>query len=66
MAKKKPPRTEKKPHAEKLPAAVELGHRGGVVGGPARARKLSSQVRKKIATDAANARWRGQRKKKAD
>lgn len=66
MAEKKSPRTEKKPHAEKMPAAVELGHLGGQKGGPARARKLSQQQRTRIATEAALARWRGQRRKKGD
>jgi hypothetical protein len=44
----------------KNPAAVELGRRGGLVGGKARAAKLSAKKRKDIAKKAAKARWRGQ------
>ena len=39
------------------PAAVELGRRGGLKGGKARARKLSASKRKEIAAKAAKARW---------
>lgn len=60
---RKPPTTEKKTHPEKMPAAVQLGHLGGVVGGPARARALSQHTRSTIAREAALARWRNQRKK---
>lgn len=42
---------------EKNPAAVALGKLGGLKGGMARARKLSSEKRKEIATNAAKARW---------
>jgi len=42
---------------EKDPLAVELGRRGGLKGGPARAKKLSSERRKEIAKKAAKARW---------
>ena len=42
---------------EKNPAAVALGHLGGLKGGPARAKKLSSKKRKEIARKAANTRW---------
>jgi hypothetical protein len=38
-------------------AAVELGRRGGLVGGKARAKKLSAKKRKEIAQKAAAARW---------
>ncbi len=41
----------------KDPAAVELGRRGGLKGGPARAAKLSSQERSDAARKAASARW---------
>lgn len=47
------PREEK----EKDPAAVELGRRGGNVGGKARAAKLSAEQRSEIAKRAAAARW---------
>ena len=42
---------------EKNPAAVELGRRGGLKGGPARAAKLSAKKRSQIARKAARARW---------
>jgi hypothetical protein len=41
----------------KLPAAVELGRRGGLKGGKARAEKLSTKKRREIAQKAAQARW---------
>lgn len=39
-------------------AAVELGRRGGLVGGAARAKSLSAKRRKEIASKAAKARWK--------
>jgi|WetSurMetagenome_2_1015567.scaffolds.fasta_scaffold09801_10 hypothetical protein len=42
---------------QKNPAAVALGHLGGLKGGPARAKKLSSKKRKAIAKKAARTRW---------
>ena len=42
----------------KDPAAVALGRKGGLKGGRARADSLSPDERKKIASDAANRRWR--------
>lgn len=42
---------------QKNPAAVALGHLGGLKGGPARAKKLSQKKRKAIAQKAAEARW---------
>lgn len=45
------------PAKEKNPAAVALGRLGGLKGGPARAKKLSSKKRKEIAEKAAKARW---------
>ncbi len=53
----KPP--EEKP--EKNPAAVALGRLGGLVGGKARAAKLSVKRRKEIARKAAKARWQSRR-----
>jgi hypothetical protein len=50
------PKTEP-PGAGKLAAAVELGRRGGLVGGKARAKALSPAKRKQIAQRAAAARW---------
>ncbi len=41
----------------KDPAAVALGRKGGVKGGPARARTLSPERRREIAKQAAVARW---------
>jgi hypothetical protein len=48
---------EEIPTREKNPAAVALGTLGGLKGGPARAKKLSSKRRKEIARKAAKARW---------
>jgi hypothetical protein len=42
---------------EKNPAAVVLGHLGGLKGGRARADKLSPEKRREIAQKAAKARW---------
>ncbi len=42
---------------QKNPAAVALGHLGGLKGGPARAKKLSSKRRSEIALKAAKKRW---------
>ena len=49
-----PPEQER----EKNPAAVELGRRGGLKGGKARAEKLSTKKRSEIAKKAAAARWK--------
>jgi hypothetical protein len=46
------------PESEKNPAAVELGRKGGLKGGKARAAKLTSEQRKDSARKAAKARWR--------
>lgn len=43
--------------AAKNPAAVELGRRGGLKGGKARAQKLSASERSEAAKRAALARW---------
>ena len=50
--------TEQKPESDKDPAAVELGRRGGLKGGRARAKKLSKKKRSEIAKKAALARWK--------
>ena len=53
---------ESKPEPEtpaKDPLAVELGRRGGLKGGKARAEKLSPEQRLEIAKKAAAARWGG-------
>jgi hypothetical protein len=42
----------------KDPAAVALGRKGGLKGGPARAKKLSAVQRSKIAKVAATKRWK--------
>ena len=42
----------------KNPAAVALGHLGGLKGGKARTEKLSPERRKEIAQKAAQARWK--------
>jgi hypothetical protein len=43
---------------EKNPAAVALGRLGGLKGGNARAKKLTSEQRSEIARLAAHARWK--------
>lgn len=42
----------------KDPAAVELGRKGGLKGGKARAKKLTAKERSDIAKKAAEARWK--------
>lgn len=42
----------------KDPAAVELGRRGGLKGGKARAKKLTAKQRSEIARKAAATRWK--------
>jgi hypothetical protein len=42
---------------EKNPAAVELGRKGGLKGGRARAAKLTPEQRRAAAKKAAKARW---------
>ncbi len=42
---------------EKNPAAVELGKRGGLKGGKARAAKMTPEARSESARKAAKARW---------
>jgi len=46
---------------KKNPNAVALGRLGGKKGGPARAKKLTSEQRKEIARKAAAARWKKHR-----
>lgn len=45
-------------------AAAMLGRRGGLKGGPARAKKLTRKRRREIATKAINTRWKKARAKK--
>ena len=45
-------------YGDKDPAAVELGRKGGLKGGKARAAKLTSAERREIAKKAAKARWK--------
>lgn len=49
--------TGEEPKTEKDPAAVELGRKGGLKGGKARAEKLTPEQRSEIAKKAAKARW---------
>jgi hypothetical protein len=56
-AKTPPPGTNPKDESDIHDAAVELGRRGGLKGGPARARKLTKDRRVAIAKHAANVRW---------
>jgi hypothetical protein len=48
----------KSPAPQKDPAAVALGRKGGLVGGKARAAKLTPEKRSEIAKKAAAARWK--------
>jgi hypothetical protein len=50
--------SEDKPAQTKDPLAVELGRRGGLKGGVARAQKLSPRKRRQIARKAAQSRWK--------
>lgn len=50
--------TEGEPETGKDPAAVELGRKGGLKGGKARAAKLTAEQRREIAQRAAAARWK--------
>ena len=45
------------PHEGKDPAAVELGRRGGLKGGKARAEKMTPEERSEAARKAARVRW---------
>lgn len=56
------PTPEEEPKDPLRAAAAELGRRGGLKGGKARAEKLTPEERKEIARKAAAARWT----KKAD
>jgi len=49
---------ESDPYEGKNPLAVELGRKGGLKGGRARAKSLTPQRRKEIAKLAAEARWK--------
>jgi hypothetical protein len=51
-----PSRTNK-PKKKKDPAAVSLGRKGGLKGGPARAAKMTAEERAESARQAAKARW---------
>ena len=50
--------TKKATEEDKNPAAVALGRLGGLVGGNARAKKLSAKRKKEIAEKAAKVRWK--------
>jgi len=51
------------PSTDKNPAAVELGRRGGLIGGKARAEALTRKERQAIAAKAALARWKSHKKR---
>lgn len=48
------------PDADKDPAAVALGRKGGLKGGKARAERMTPEQRSESARKAAEARWRSQ------
>ncbi len=50
---------------EKNPAAVELGRRGGLKGGKARAEKMTAEQRSESARKAAKARWEKKRREQS-
>lgn len=50
--------------AEKDPAAVSLGRKGGIKGGPARARSLTQEERRAISQKAAQIRWAKEKKER--
>ena len=50
--------TDAEREKHKNPAAVALGRLGGLIGGKARARKLTAEQRSGIARRAAEARWK--------
>ena len=54
---KGPQTDEPRPKPEKDPLAVELGRRGGLKGGKARAERLSAEERAEAARKAARSRW---------
>ncbi len=49
---------------QKNPAAVALGRKGGLRGGPARRAALSAARRREIALKAAQTRWKGRKAQK--
>lgn len=51
---------------EKLAAAVEMGRRGGLKGGKARAANMTPEERSEAARKAVNARWAKKDKKTLD
>lgn len=55
------PEPPPKDEPSKDAAAVELGRRGGLKGGKARAEKLTPEERREIARKAAKARWNRQK-----
>lgn len=52
--------------ADKDKAAQELGRRGGLKGGKARAEKLSDERKSEIAREAAKARWAKKRREQEE
>ncbi|MEE9325597.1 MAG: histone H1 [Dehalococcoidia bacterium] len=50
--------TEPKEPGDKKPNYAALGRRGGLKGGPARAKKLTPEQRREIARKAAKERWK--------
>lgn len=51
---------------EKDPAAVALGRKGGLKGGPARAAKMTPEQRRESARKAVIARWEKAKKERID
>ena len=60
------PETEQPEDSGKDPIAVELGRRGGLKGGKARAENMTKKQRSEAARKAAKARWKKKTPKKSD
>lgn len=59
MSTEEPTEEEPKPERSIISKYLaEIGRKGGLKGGKARAEKLTPEQRKEIATKAANARWK--------
>ena len=58
VAEARDEKPEEPEQPEKDPSAVELGRRGGLKGGKARAKKLTPEQRSESARLAASARWK--------
>jgi len=58
--------SQETPNNEKDPAAVALGRKGGLKGGPARAAKMTPAERTESARKAVQARWAKAKEKQSE